>query len=95
MVVVSDEGWDTDGLREHWHRRGIAVRVRSKPNRVVQHAYNEDVYWIWHIVENSFNLLKDFRRMSLWLDKTNTSSRASNRSAIAILNWRLKIKLCP
>ncbi len=95
LAVVGDKGYDADGLREHWRGRGIAVCVPPKRNRLIQHAHNEDLYRTRHVVENSFNRLKDFRRMSLRLDKTDTSFRAFACFAAAILNWRLKIKLCP
>jgi len=45
------------------------------------------------MVENSFNRLKDFRRLSL--DKTDTSFRAFACFAAALMNMRLKEKLCP
>ena len=41
------------------------------------------------MVENSFNRLKDFRRMSLRLDKTDTSFRAFACFAAALMNLRL------
>ncbi len=44
--------------------------------------------------ENSFNRLKDFRRLSLRLDKMDTSFRGFLAFAAAILNWRLKVRLC-
>ena len=46
------------------------------------------------MVENSFNCLKDFRRLSLRLDKTDTSFHAFACFATAILNWRLKVRFC-
>lgn len=95
LAVVGDKGYDCDGLRDHWQARGIGVCVPPKRNRVVQHAYNAGLYRTRHMVENSFNRLKDFRRMSLRLDKTETSFRAFACFAAAVLNWRLKIKLCP
>lgn len=61
----------------------------------IQHAYNEALCRTRHMVENSFNRLKNFRRMSLRLDKTDNSFRALACMAAAILNCRLKIKLCP
>ena len=66
-----------------------------KRNRLVQHAYNAALYRTRHMVENSFNRLKDHRRLSLRLDKTETSFRAFASFAAALMNLRLKIKLCP
>lgn len=95
LAVVGDKGYDTDGLREHWRAHGIAACIPPKRNRLVQHACDDDLYRTRHTVETSFNRLKDFRRMSLRLDKTDTSFRAFACFAAAILNWRLKIKLRP
>ena len=61
----------------------------------MQHWYDTELYRTRHLVENSFNRLKDFRRLSLRLDKTDTSFRAFAAFDAAILNWRLKVTLCP
>lgn len=47
------------------------------------------------MVENSFCRLKDHRRLSLRLDKTETSLRAFACFAAALMNLKLKPKLCP
>ncbi len=60
----------------------------------MQHWYDTGLYRARHLVENSFNRLKDFRRLSLRLDKTDTSFRGFLAFATAILNWRLKVRLC-
>jgi transposase len=89
VFVVGDKGYDADALREHWCRRGIAVCIPSKRHRLVQHRHDEALYRTRHIVENAFCRLKDFRRMSLRLDKTATSFRAFACLAAALMNWRL------
>ena len=95
LSVVGDRGYDSDKLRGHWRARGIGVCIPPKRNRLVQHAHDAALYRTRHLVEASFNRLKDFRRLSLRLDKTNTSFRAFAAFAAAILNWRLTVKLCP
>jgi len=94
LSVVADKGYDSDKAREHWRGRGIGVCIPPKRNRLVQHWYDTDLYCTRHLVENSFDRLKDFRRLSLRLDKTDTSFRGFLAFAAAILNWRLKVKLC-
>ncbi len=91
LSVVGDKGYDSDKAREHWRAGGIGVCVPPKRNRLVQHWYDMGLYRTRHLVENSSNRLKDFRRLSLRLDKIDTSFRAF----AAFLNWRLKVKLCP
>lgn len=95
LSVVGDKGYDSGKAREHWRGRGIGACIPPKRNRLVQHWHDTDLYRTRHLVENSFNRLKDFRRLSLRLDKTDTSFRAFAAFAAAILNWRLKVKLCP
>ena len=63
------------------------VWVALSPKVAVQTFLRE---WM----ENSFNRLKDLRRLSLRLDKTDTSFRGFLAFAAAILNWRLKVRLC-
>ena len=95
LSVVGDKGYDTDKLRAHWQARGIGVCIPPKSNRVVHHLYNKVFYRTRHMVENSFCRLKDHRRLSLRLDKTDTSFRAFACFAAALMNLKLKIKLCP
>ena len=73
---------------------GIGVCIPPKRNRLVQHWYDKGLYRTRHLVETSFNRLKDFRRLSLRLDKTDTSFRGFLAFAAAILNWRLKVRFC-
>ncbi len=94
LSVVGDKGYDSDKAREHWLGRGIGVCIPPKRNRLVQHWYDKGLYRTRHLVENSFNRLKDFRRLSLRLDKTDISFRGFLAFAAAILNWRLKVRLC-
>jgi len=93
--VVAGKGYDSDKAREHWRGRGrgIGVCLPPKRNRLVQHPYDTDLYRTRHVVENSFNRLKDFRRLSPRLDKTDASFRGFAALAAVILNWRLKVKL--
>ena len=91
VAVVADKAYDTDTLRGHWGAQGISNCVPSKCNRLVQHAYNEALYRTRHMVENSFCHLKDHARLSLRLDKTETSFRAF---AALLINLKLKPKLC-
>ena len=69
--------------------------IPPKSNRVVQHLYNKALYRTRHMVKNSFCRLKDHRRLSLRLDKTETSFRAFACFAAALMNLKVKIKLCP
>jgi len=92
--VVGDKGYDSDKAREHWRRRGISVCMPPKRNRLVQLWYDKGLYGTRHLVENSFNRLKNFRRLSLRLDKTDTGFRGFLAFVTVILNWHLKVRLC-
>ena len=93
-VLFGCDVYDSDKAREHWRERGIGVCISPKRNRLVQHWYDTGLYRTQHVVENSLNRLKDFRRLSLRLDKTDTSFRGVLAFAAAIRNWRLKVRLC-
>ena len=94
VTVVGDKGYDSDKLRDHWRARQVGVCVPPKRNRLVQHAYDTALYHTRHMGENSFNRLKDYRRLSLRLHKTDTSYRAFVPFTAAQMNLRLKSKLC-
>ena len=93
--MVGDKGYGTDKLRSHWQEQGIGVCVPPKRNRLVQHAYDTALYRTRHKVENLFCRLKDHRRLSLRLDKTQTSFQAFACLAAALRNLKPKISSCP
>lgn len=95
LSVVGDKEYDTNKLRTHWCGCGIGTCVPHKRNRLVQHAYNAALHRTRHMVENSFNRFKDFRRLSLRLNKTDISFRAFACFAATLMNLKLKLKLCP
>jgi len=95
LFVVGDKAYNTDKLRTRWLVHGIGGRIPPKSNRLVQHLYNKALYRTRHMVENSYCRLKTHRRLSLRLDKTETSFRAFACFAAALLNLQLEIKLCP
>ena len=95
VAVVGDKGYDTDALRAHWRTQGVGVCIPPKRNRLVKHAHDAALYRTRHMVENSFCRLKDHRRLSLRLDKTETSFRAFACFAAALMNLKLKLKLRP
>lgn len=95
VAVVGDKGYDSDKLRDHWRAQGIGTCVPPKRNRLVQHAYNAALYRTCHMVENSFCRLKNHRRLSLCLDKTETSFQAFACFAAALMNLKLKLNLYP
>ena len=95
MAVVAGKAYDADTLRGHRRAQGIGVCVPPKSNHLVQHACNEALCRTRHMVENSLCRLKDHRRLSLRLDKTETSSRAFACFAAALMNLKLKLKLRP
>lgn len=83
-----------DKAREHWRERGIGVCGQPKRNRLVLYRYDAGLYRTWHVVENLFNRLNDFRRLSLRLNEINAGIRAFAAPAAAILKRRLKVRLC-
>ncbi len=84
--VVGDKGYDSDKMRQYWRGRGIGMCIPPKRNRIVQHWYDNGFYRTRHLIRNSFNRLKNFRRLTLRLDKTDTSFRGFLAFAAAILN---------
>lgn len=83
---MGDKGYDSDKMRQHWRERSIGMYIPPKRSRIVQHWYAKGFCRTRHLVENSFNRLKNFRRLSLGLDKTDTSFRVFLAFAAAILS---------
>jgi transposase len=75
-ALLADKAFDSDGIRADLAERGAAVVIPPKANRVTSIPYSFEVYKWRHLVENFFYKIKEFRRIAIRYDKTDTSFSA-------------------
>jgi len=87
-AVLADRAFDANWIINEMNERGalicISQRLQRREPLEIDQVMNE-----WpHLVENFFCNLKDFRRIAMRSDKTDTSFSAMIHACAALLNTR-------
>ena len=68
-MLVADKGYDSDAFRQWLRDRGIEPCIPPRSNRQQIRPYSKRSYRKRHLVENFFERIKNFRRVSTRYDK--------------------------
>ena len=68
--------------------RGAKIVISQHPRRARSHPLDEEMYKWRHLIENFFCKLKEFKRIAMRADKTDTSFAAIINLAAAVINSR-------
>ena len=87
-ALLADEAFDANWLIEELNRRGAQVAISQMPRRRSPLEIDPEVYKWRHLIENFFGKLKEFKRIAMRSDKTDTSFSAVIHLAAAVINSR-------
>ena len=76
-ALIGDKAFDSDWLRAELNERGALAVTPPNGSRAGTIAYDKEMYKWRHLVENVFQKIKEFRRIAMRYDKTDTSFRAA------------------
>lgn len=85
--LLADRGYDADWFRDALIDKGITPCIPPKKNRLIQHAYDKDLYKKRHKIENTFARLKDWRRIATRYDRCAHTFRAAITIAVIVIWW--------
>ena len=92
LVVKRQFTWgmsvDTDAIVADLNERGAKVVISQHPRRSKPLDIDLDVYKWRHLIENFFCKLKEFKRIAMRSDKTDTSFTAMIYVTAAVINSR-------
>lgn len=88
QALLADKAFDAGRLRTDLRNRQIQAVIPPKSNRLRPAAYDVEMYKWRHLVENCFQKLKEFKRIAMRADKTDTSFTAMIQIVAAVLNSR-------
>jgi transposase len=74
--LIADKAFDTNWIIAELKRRGAKAVISQHPRRATPLDIDKDVYKWRHLVENFFGKLKEFKRIAMRSDKTDTSFEA-------------------
>ena len=86
--LIADKAFDTHAIVAELARRGAAVVIPQRRNRLVARPFDPNTYKWRHLIENFFCKLKEFKRVALRSDKTDQSFTAVVYLAAAVVNSR-------
>ena len=87
-ALLADKAFDANWLIEELNRRGAQVVISQMPRRRSPLEIDPEVYKWRHLIENFFGKLKEFKRIAMRSDKTDTSFSAVIHLAAAVINSR-------
>ena len=87
-ALLADKAFDANWLIEELNRRGAQVVISQMPQRRAPLEIDREVYKWRHLIENFFGKLKEFKRIAMRSDKTDTSFAAMIHLAAAVINSR-------
>ena len=87
-ALLADKAFDVNWLIQELDKRGAQVVISQMPRRRAPLAIDLEVYKWRHLIENFFCKLKEFKRIAMRSDKTDTSFAAMIHLAAAAINSR-------
>ena len=87
-ALLADKAFDANWLIEELNRRGAQVVISQMPRWRSPLEIDPEVYKWRHLIENFFGKLKEFKRIAMRSDKTDTSFSAVIHLAAAVINSR-------
>ncbi|WP_144245005.1 IS5 family transposase [Comamonas testosteroni] len=88
LALLADKAFDADWLEQRLLAQGFQVVIAHKSNRRAPLQIDIEVYKWRHLIENFFCKLKEFKRIAMRCDKTDSSFAAVITLVSAVINSR-------
>ena len=75
--LLADKGYDSDALVEKVEKNGMTAVIPPRKNRKKQRDYDKYLYKLRHLVENAFQVLKEWRGVATRYAKNTASFLAA------------------
>ena len=86
--LIADKAFDSNSIIADLVQRGAKIVISQHPRRAQPLDIDLEVYKWRHRIENFFGKLKEFKRVAMRSDKTDTSFTAMIYLGSAIINSR-------
>lgn len=86
--LIADKAFDANWIIADLNERGAKVVISQHSRRSQPIAIDPEIYKWRHLVENFFCKLKEFKRIAMRSDKTDTSFSAMIYLATAVIHSR-------
>jgi transposase len=86
--LIGDKAFDANWIIDALNERGAKIVISQMPQRKAPLDIDLEVYKWRHLIENFFCKLKEYKRIAMRSDKTDTSFEAMIYLAAALINSR-------
>ena len=87
-ALIADKAFDSNAIIADLDRRGAKIIISQHQRRTKKLPIDHEMYKWRHLIENFFCKLKEFKRIAMRADKTDTSFNAAIHLAAAVINSR-------
>ena len=87
-ALIADKAFDSDTIIADLNERGAKIVISQHQRRTRKLPLDAEMYKWRHLIENFFCKLKEFKRIAMRADKTDTSFNAIIHLAAAVINSR-------
>ncbi|MFV0293313.1 MAG: IS5/IS1182 family transposase, partial [Paracoccus sp. (in: a-proteobacteria)] len=87
-ALLADKAFDSNWIVAEMNERGATICISQQPQRKEPIQIDDEMYKWRHLIKNFFCNLKDFKRIALRADKTDTVFSAMIYAASALINGR-------
>ena len=84
-ALIADKAFDSDTIIADLNDRGAKIVIAQHPRRTKPLPLDAEMYKWRHLIENFFCKLKEFKRIAMRADKTDTSFNAIIHLAAAVI----------
>ena len=87
-ALLADKAFDANWLLEELQMQGVQIVISQMPGRRDPLLIDKHMYRWRHLIENFFCKLKEFKRIAMRSDKTDSSFTAAIYLASAVIHSR-------
>ena len=87
-ALLADKAFDANWIVDELDERRAKIVISQMPQRKTPLDIDREVYKWRHLIENFFCKLKEFKRIAMRSDKTDTSFKAMIYLGAALINSR-------
>jgi transposase len=87
-ALIADTAFDSNAIIADLDGRGAKVVIAQHQRRTQKLRIDTEMYKWRHLIENFFGKLKEFKRIAMRADKTDSSFTAIIHLAAAVINSR-------
>lgn len=88
QALLADKAFDADWLLKELDDKGAKAVIPPKSNRKIQRDFDHHMYKWRHLIANYFCKLKEFKRIAMRSDKTDSSFEVMIYLCASIINSR-------